>query len=500
MDQNSLFMKKSILFRNIVFLNVLAALVFLGVMAYLGTFARYMADDYCESLNMSTDSPLEVVINRYVDGTWRASNRYSNLLFVGVVERLVPNNIEVISPVMIALWAIGLIAAVYEIRTFVGARWPMLVDLYLGTLLAFLSLFEAPNRFQILYWRSSMATHFAPLVFLNFLLAFLFLCLRLAKGRSVPIWIGFTFFLVSFLIGGFSEPPVTLIILGAGTSLLYGWFFAKGESRRPALTLFTWILAGGILALSVMALSPAMSGLDHSPSFLEWIQSTAQYTYYFVFDTLKTLPVPTLFGFGAPVILFYFLFQEQAYSQLVDLRGQQNTFRLLLAAPLLLVVFIAAGFSTSAFGQSYPVDRARFFAAFLMIAVFMFEGMLVGIWLSRVRLSALRFSYLPDISILVLLIAACYPFRAALNAYQDLPAYRERAELWDLRDAYFIRHASAGELDIVAPGFSGVDGVKELDDSERHWVNKCAAAYYGVNTIRVLSIPDEFLQEVLREN
>jgi len=146
------------------------------------------------------------------------------------------------------------------------------------------------------------------------------------------------------------------------------------------------------------------------------------------------------------------------------------------------------------------VERTRFYARLIMTVWLLLEGSVFGLLLPKVDLKLNKDSGPALLAAAFTALAFVYPFRAALNAYQDLPAYRERAELWDLRDAYFIRHASAGELDIVAPGFSGVDGVKELDDRERHWVNKCAAAYYGVNTIRVLSIPDEFLQEVLREN
>ena len=81
-------MHKSILFRIVVLLFVLATLIYLGVMAYLGTFTRYMADDYCETYFTQTYSPLGAVINRYEEGQWRAANRYSNLLFVGIVETL----------------------------------------------------------------------------------------------------------------------------------------------------------------------------------------------------------------------------------------------------------------------------------------------------------------------------------------------------------------------------------------------------------------------------
>jgi len=44
-----------------------------------------------------------------------------------------------------------------------------------------------------------------------------------------------------------------------------------------------------------------------------------------------------------------------------------------------------------------------------------------------------------------------------------------------------------------------VYGTKELDTFETHWVNRCAANYYGVNSIRAIPIPVEFIDEYFNE-
>jgi len=481
-------MNKSILFRIVILLNVTAALVFLGATAYLGTFSRYIADDYCESYSVAHDSPVGAVINRYMNGQWRASNRFTNLLFVGFADKLIPDNIATLPSLMFILWVIGLVWAIYEGRTLVGMRWPILIDFCLGTLLAFLPIFEAPNRFQTFYWRSSMATHFAPLVFLNFLIALLFLRVRLTKGQSAPLWIGFIFFLASFFIGGFSEPPLTLIIIGAGVSLLYVWFFITGEARHPTLNLLSWILSGGICALIVMALSPSVAHLHGSPSFFEWVQRTTQYTYFFLTDTLKTLPLPTLYSLVVPAIVIFVLAQEKEYSYLTDTVRKRNIFYLAVAAPLFLTLLIAAGFSTSAFGQAYPVDRARFFAHFLWVATFMFEGMLLGIWLSQIKSLVFRYSFILNILILILFIMAYYPLRAEKQILQDESLYRTRAQLWDERDTQIHLLIAQGKSDLVVPQLDGIYGVKELDVYADHWINGCANLYYGIHSIRAISV------------
>ena len=78
-------------------------------------------------------SPLGAVINRYEDGQWRAANRYSNLLFVGVVEALLgKQNLQIIPAVLMFLWVIGLVYLVRQVRQVAGIQWHIYMDIFLG--------------------------------------------------------------------------------------------------------------------------------------------------------------------------------------------------------------------------------------------------------------------------------------------------------------------------------------------------------------------------------
>ena len=61
-------------FRSGVFLLVAATLAYVAVIAYLGTFSRYMSDDYCEAVSTKSSSPLTAVITRYEAGDCRAGD------------------------------------------------------------------------------------------------------------------------------------------------------------------------------------------------------------------------------------------------------------------------------------------------------------------------------------------------------------------------------------------------------------------------------------------
>ena len=97
---------------------------------------------------------------------------------------------------------------------------------------------------------------------------------------------------------------------------------------------------GGIFALTVMALSPAVSHLHGSPLFFGWVRRTTQYTYFFLTDTLKTMPLPTIYSLVVPAIVFFILSQEKEHRNLINAVGQRNIFHLMLAAPLLLILFV----------------------------------------------------------------------------------------------------------------------------------------------------------------
>ena len=471
-------------FRSGVFLLVAATLAYVVVIAYLGTFSRYMSDDYCEAVSTRSSSPLTAVITRYEAGDWRAANRYSNLLFVGITESLLGwRNIAIIPALMVILWGVGLAVLVRQIRIAAGIEWSILMDVFWGGLLAFITILEAPNRFQILYWRSSMATHFAPLVFLNFLVAAMLSRIQKKPKDAVSAWFALFVFLASFIIGGFSEPPVTVMVTSSALMISYVWFFVKNDSRKPWLLLSGSMFMGAVSALAVMAASPAVSKLGaDAPSFTEWIQRTVEYTYFFQIDTVKTLPIPVLFSVLCPALFVFLTVRQKEDFQL------RASLKFAIALPVILFILIAAGFSTSAYGQSFPVERARFFAHYLMTITFVLEGALLGIWLSQIKLRLLNAATFEYAAMLLLFIMAAYPCRAVLQALQDVPEYRTRAQEWDRRDAHIYALREHGQTDLVIPQFGGIYDVKELDNLPTHWVNRCAADYYEVNSISAVTI------------
>lgn len=452
--------------------SVLALLAF----AYQGTFARYMADDYCNAALFASGHVVQALIDRYMN----ISDRFSNILFIGFVEQFGRAGVRFVPGVMIGVWTIGLAWLAGELRKTFRLNWPPDLDIGLAALLAFVSILGAPNRVQIFFWRSSMSTHFAPIVFLTCLLAFLLQQARRAGTANLPPWVGPAAFLGAFMTAGFSEPPAFVIIAASGMALLGLWVWMPG--RRAARVLAIWTLSGASLALLVMFLAPGNSiRLGTAPPALPALVSrTLLYAFQFMIDSLKVVPLPSLFALAIPALLFFALSlpgEEFSFGQVRRLQI------IALFTPLLLYILIAASFAPSVYGQSFPVPRARFAAYFLQMGALVVEGAVLGA-LSSQGLRNFSWSRAGAALALVLAgVAAIYPLRAGWLVVAASADYREWAAAWDARDALIRTKIAEGQTDLIVPGLSGIDQIKELDIRSHHWVNRCAARYYGVHSI-----------------
>ncbi len=463
-------------------LSAFAGLALL-VYAYLGTFSRHMADDYC-----SVDFLRRNFFSALWDNYLNVSDRFSNFMLIALSEALHPRLVSVLPALALALWVVGIAWLLYEASRFSGQAWDKPLIAALTFSLVFLALLQAPNRFQILYWRSSMATHFAPLVCMSFLAAALLRSILAAEKKPVALWAYPLFFLSAFLIGGFSEPTALVMISLLALAIFSAWFWMKRPTRRAALILLGTAFAGAALALAAMAFSPANSfRLDNAaPPTLPVLLSRAfGYGVEFMFGWFKTLPLPAFFTILIPLLIFYQRYAAPAAP--LTLAQRKRVYALLAVLPILTYLLIVASFLPSVYGQSFPVERARFSGQLILVVGAMIESALFASLLAQLRPRWLAAAN-PKLAVsLLLAFAALYPLRAAWISLADVPVYRQRAAWWDEREAMIYLAIEQGQTNLIVQQFDGVDGVKEMDVSENHWVNRCVAKYYQINSIRAYS-------------
>jgi hypothetical protein len=464
----------------VLFLGILTTLLTLGLYGYLGTFSRYGSDDYCLSaFYFREGSFIDLMVQRYMN----ASSRYTNILFIGLADTLFGwYNVAILPPLMIGLFVWGAYIFLKEAAGLAALVWDRLFILLLAVLAVFFSVLQAPNLYETLYWRAGMTSHFAPLVFLTFLGAFLLKEIRLAGGRKPSIWrFGLGFF-GALVIGGFSEPPVAVLIVILGLSMLAVWTWGTPALRRARLSILAWTLAGALLSLAILALAPANSirlGTP-PPGPVELVFKSFKYPLEFIVDVFRSRPTPALVNFLLPLVLFY-AYASSLARTFSNASGRQVGL-LLVAAVILTYLLIAASFAPSVYGQSYPVPRARFAGQLILTCGLMGSGALIGLLIAKSKVSPTVSPYLSPLAVIGLLLLSLYPLRTASRLAAEVPIYQQRAQAWDERDADIRALQAEGERELTVP-FLSSEIIQDLGDRSGFRLNRCASALYGVDAI-----------------
>lgn len=466
-------------------LGILTTSIGLALYAYLGTFSRYGSDDYCLTAFFLQDDLVSRMIRRY----FVTSGRYTNILFIGLVDSVFGwHNVAILPPLMLVLLVLGLYLLLKEIVEMVAPGWSHWIAFFMAASITYFSILQAPNLYETLYWRAGMTSHFAPLVFIPFVGMFLLKQIRNAGERSPSLLIRATCFIGPFLAGGLSEPPTALMVTILFLAVCAVWWRGKALSRRSILTVLLWSLSGALVALLVMAFAPANSLRLQTPppGLLELVSRTLRHPFEFIVDTLRTRPTPMLISVALPAVLLYVKFAKP--SRNLSREAYKRLGILIIAVSLIAYILIAATFAPSIYGQSYPIARARFAGRMLMTGALMINGALLGILAANVRMKLFRSTYFRRFAILALILLVLYPLRGVWRTSTEIPVYKQRAAAWDLRDSEIRALEAQGVQDLVVR-FLPDEKLQDLGDHTGFRLNRCASIIYGVNSI--VAVPME---------
>jgi hypothetical protein len=470
-------------YQTAIILGNLAVGAALLICAYLGVFSRYLADDYCHSdYLIHSNNIIQATIRSYT--VW--SDRYSNLFLIQFIQWGGIWGLQLMSATALILWLCGLTWLVSEIGKSIRVQWNPGINSWIAGLVIFLSLLEAPNLYQVLYWRAGLVTYLAPLVIFVYIAAFFLWQYRTAFQKFRLFGTGLICFGLIFFAGGSSETTSALQIGIVIIAVLFVCMHKEQNRRKEVLMLLGVSLTGAVLSILVMALAPGNRVRLDTPTsnVILLIEQTIIYTAQFIWLTLRTLPLPCLISISIP-----FLVMNLHYSQDKETQLQIPPSALWLTAaiiPVILFIAIAFSFAPSAFAQSYPVDRARFPAHFLMTLSLAAEGGVLAILASQIH-SPVKSACIIPVAGLVLCLLALYPLRAVYNLYTLAePEYRSWAVAWDARQEQIFAEKTNGMEDLVVPHLPGIGYVKELDSRPNYWVNRCAGMFYGIQSIKAI--------------
>ena len=462
--------EKNLIQKHILPLQGIALSVPLAVYAYMGLFSRYIADDYCHSALVQNNTLSAAIQQHYL----AFSNRYMILIVPFITDLFGVRGQSYLPGTMIVLWVLALYWLFSEVSLATKFNWSKIFRFVLAAMLAFFTILQAPNHYQSIYWEASSINRFVPLVLTTFLLTSTFYVIRKYGAQGKNLGWAALYFVLTFLIGGFDEMNDVLIFAIAFLALIGTFIWApKGQKRTFQFWLFGSIFAASLVSMAVMSQSPGIAWrVGEAPRFMVFLGRIFTYPIDFIVDTFRTMPVPTAVLSAGTFAIFALINEKMAFSK-------RTLALLIIAAPVLLYGILLVNFAPSAYAQAYPAERALLGAQAVMtlalMAVSAFAAQFVSNTFKNQRAEFLLVSFL--------IVFSLYPLRAAWQTFNGLDHYRERATAWDERDAYIRAEAARGVQDIIVTEFDSLHGIKELDEKPNHWVNRCAAEYYGVETI-----------------
>lgn len=463
----------------VIFSTALAAGLF--VFAYLGIFSRYGADDYCFSRTIfKSDNIIQATSTWYLN----TSNRYTTMLLVGISEWFGRSAISFLPMLAIFLWLVTLTWTLSHVSRKLKFPYPVLSGFVLASAIIFFSILQAPNRYQSLYWRSGMVTYFTPLIAFSYLTGLILTETWRNKPRSTASWIAILawIWLGFFFAGGLSE--TTLAIQGGalGLSIIAVWFLAAKDQRKKALPMLTTALIASIIALVVVFTAPAntlrIEAFGPSPALTDVFLYSLIFAWDFIRETFRSLPTPTMMSLFAALSLGLGLWVEKTPF------SSRKTFVLsLIAVPLITYLLIFFSMLPSMYGQhSYPGARSLMATRSIMVTGLLGLGLLIGLGL-RMQISNQPINKkLSSFTALLLFLSSAYPLYATRQTVMPLISmYSSHAGQWDQRDALIRQAVEQGDTDLVVTQIDTIDGVQEY--KEHNWVSRCAAEFYGLNTL-----------------
>jgi hypothetical protein len=467
-----------------VLMLVLVSLPLVGH-AYLGSFSRYIADDFCTAAHLRLLGFWGSQIAWYRE--W--SGRFSFTFLISIAHLLGPRFTPWLPGLAIGAWYGSLLLLFRRIERTRDRRLPLFVSSVLAALTLTLTLEGSPSIYQSLYWETGMLTYSLPLILGTLSLAWLVSSLR-ASSASHQLWpwelAGSLVF--AFFAGGFSETYASLQLAGLAGGLLISQLVLRGGRRGQATQWLGAGLVGALLSFAAVALAPGsqvrMALMPAHPAMWDLIERTAQDIHIFLYQVAKYQTIHLVLAVAAPGLLVFLALPD------VDEPGQstgRTGLALLGAIPLLTAALVAVAFAPYEYAvSSYPDPRVLITQQYvLFLAIVVWSG-LAGLHARR----ALRHRgpALTSTARILLSVSVALAFlvtaRFVEKLRDDVPVFADFSTAWESRDAYLRMQASQhSDAVIAAASLRHMGGLAEIGDNPSEWINVCVAEAYDARAV-----------------
>lgn len=462
----------------------------LAAHAYVGLFARYMADDYCTAGAVRVLGLLGTQRHFYI--AW--SGRFSFTLTIGLVELLGTGVVPYLPFAALVCWVAATAWAVYQLLSHALGRRPVLHSVLIAELIVYATVADNTGGvFEALYWQTGMLTYVAPLILLTCLAGFYARALRRAGGCTSGAASLAAFFAAAFYAGGFSETSAFMQIGAFAAACVAAYFLADRERRRRLLASLVAGLAGSVASLAVVAVAPGNDVREatlpaHSDLFTILARALSNaLTHAFNEHNYGVTFAPRWAALLLAATLAFYLSLRSAD----DGGASRRLRRLLWLAGSGLFVYFCCFVPASYAISTAPPPRALVVAQLVLVCTLVSLGWVAGesagAYFNFKRLKPQR-ALVASLAALVVLLSLTFA-ASARRTFALAERARPLARLWDAREADIRARIARGEKTLTVPVAYNIGGTDVMTPDPDWYVNMCMGVYYGADSIT--GVPDK---------
>ncbi len=444
----------------------------LALHIYLGSYSRFIADDFCSSAVARSQGIFRGSLYWYLNWNGRYSANFLDSLF----GYLGPAATPFATGLVIAAWLIVLAIAVRQSKRDLVESW------IIAAMVLFAVLYVIPQVGQSLYWGQGMRSVVPPLI-----LGTAYIALIAKRSRStdrVTLWWLISAGLLTFIAVGFAETYFAVQTAAIAFALVIPAVFtryAPANRRNYFLLLIAGLvgsLAGGLLMFVAPGNKFRQSAFPPPPATPELLSISLRGMREF-FELAVLAPGKWYVWVG--LICCGFIFGLQVF-QPRDGAGRRDLWSLIWL-PVVGFVLLLACWVPMAWGTSLTLAYRTFIIpAYVLVCVVTCWAYIAG--------QACRSAYVSLTPVVVAAVIVLMAFGIiAANISREMwrqqrPLFIGYARRWDERDQ-MIRRAKAQGLPYAQVlrqhNWAGLEEVAV--DPKITWLTKCVSDYYGINVI-----------------
>lgn len=454
---------------------------------YLGSYSRFIADDFCSAAIARSRGIIRGAHFWYFVWNGRFSANFLDALFGYIGPAATPYA----TGIAVTVWFIVLAIAVAQLIPSVEKREaPLLQSCIIAAMILVTVLYVIPSVGQSLYWGQGMRSVVPPLILGTAYMELIANRSKSPTGRPKMLWV-VTTGLITFVAVGFAETYFALQTVAILFVLIIPAVFRRyalpNRENYFVLSIAGLIgsLAGGLVVFVAPGNKFRQSFFPPPPGLTELLSISFRGLREFSILIVRS---PGKLCIWVGLILSGFILGLQAFR-----RREESApvpfcdVWMLIWLPVVGFVLLLACWVPRAWGTSLTLGyRTWIIPAYVLVSLVICWAYIAGqVCRSRYVLFARRAPVVATVlPLVVLLTFGLFAAKISREMWDLRPTFVEYAGRWDQREQLIQRAESQGQPYALVPRLYNWAALDEIEvDPKIGWLTRCVQDYYGIGVI-----------------